>query len=439
MVGYPLPLPSPFEEREDTAFAVSGEEGRLLTKNSNSYSKIMDIISISHFFYPRVGGLEKMAYLVLKHLSEKGYSCISIFSSKVDTSYRSEGFLWKSFNTFNLMKGTYPIFGLRSILFIFKIIRKNPNATILIYDRHLLSSVVSSYICRLLRREYILVSQTTYSGFFSSSIVSFIAETLDKTVFSGVVKNAKTVICVSESNKEYMLNKFYNKDFSSSKDASTKFKVIFNTYNNSVKKHTPAVQREKTVVFASKLIGVKDPDTTALAFLSLANDFPEWKFTFIGEGQTILQEIENMPINLEYIPRLLDQASLHELLSRSAIYVNSSLQEGLSLGVIEAAILGNELVLSDAPSNLEILALARAKNNSFRRGDVVSLSNKLSEKIKELESVNMIKEDTWRDEFLELCSQDEVLASYEQIIRTNKAAKEFKKRLHLEKPALKYE
>ncbi len=399
-----------------------------------------DIISISHFFYPRVGGLEKMAYLVLKHLSEKGYSCISIFSNKANSTYRSEGFLWKSFSTYNLMGGTYPVFGLRFAFYVFRIIRKNPNAAILIYDRHLSSSVLASIICRILRRDYILVSQTTYSGYFKNRIFSWIAEALDRVVFSSVVKNAKTVVCVSASNRNYMLNKFYKTQSNTfKKDVLEKFKVIFNTYNNSVKKHTPAIKREKIAVFASKLIEVKDPDTTAIAFLSLAKEFPEWKFVFIGEGKTILNEIEELPANLEYIPRLLDQASLHELLSRSAIYVNSSIQEGLSLGVIEAAILGNELVLSDAPSNLEILELARAKNNSFSRTDFMSLSNKLSEKIRELESVNMIKEDTWRDEFLELCSQEEVLASYEHIIKAALANKQFRNRLNLRKQSLNYE
>ncbi len=381
-----------------------------------------------------------MAYLVLKHLSEKGYSCISIFSNNQNNSYRSEGFIWKSFNTFNLMGGTYPIFGLKFLAYIFKIIRKNPNASVLIYDRHLTSSVFAALICRILKRDYILVSQTTYSGYFKNRFINFIAEILDRVVFSSVVKNAKLVICVSGANRNYLLNKFYKKGSAELKrEISDKFKVIFNTYNNSVKRHTPSVKREKTAIFASKLIGVKDPDTTAAAFLHLAQLLPDWKFVFIGEGKTILEDIEDLPINFEYIPRLLEQDSLHDLLSRSAIFVNSSIQEGLSLGVIEAAILGNELVLSDAPSNLEILELARAKSNSFKRGDAESLANKLLEKIQELESVNMIKEDTWRDEFLILCSQEEVLRSYEGIIKSHKAAKEFQSRLNLKKAAFNYE
>jgi glycosyltransferase involved in cell wall biosynthesis len=195
----------------------------------------------------------------------------------------------------------------------------------------------------------------------------------------------------------------------------------------------------QVALFASKLISVKDPDTTALAFLSLAREFTNWKFVFVGEGETILKTLDELPSNLEYIPRLLDQATLHELLSKSAIYVNSSLQEGLSLGVIEAAILGNELVLSDAPSNLEILELARANGNSFLRGDVINLQNKLKEKILELESVEMIREDTLRDEFLELCSQNTILSAYENLIKAEFATKEFRSRLNLRKAALTYE
>src|SRR5690606_37379709 len=119
--------------------------------------KHMDIISISHFFYPRVGGLEKMAYLVLKHLSDRGYSCISIYSNGSNNTYKSEGFTWKSFKTWNVIRGTYPIFGIRFISYVFKTIRKNPNAVVLIHDRHLLSSVVAAAICRILGRDYILI------------------------------------------------------------------------------------------------------------------------------------------------------------------------------------------------------------------------------------------------------------------------------------------
>jgi glycosyltransferase involved in cell wall biosynthesis len=395
----------------------------------------MDIISVSHFFYPRVGGLEKMAYLVLKHLSDRGYSCISIYSNGSNNTYKSEGFTWKSFKTWNLIRGTYPIFGIRFVSFIFKTIRKNPNAVVLIHDRHLLSSVIAAAICRILGRDYILISHTIYSGYFKSSYLPLIAEALDRLVFSRVVKGAKRVICVSRSNRDYLIDKFY-KNFDV---PHNKFSIIFNTYNDSVKKHTPLVKREKVAVFASKLISVKDPDTTALAFLSLAREFPDWKFIFVGEGETILKTLDELPVNLEYIPRLLDQATLHDLLSKSAIYVNSSLQEGLSTAVIEAAILGNELVLSDAPSNIEILELARATSNSFTRGDVINLQNKLKEKILELQSVKMIREDTLRDEFLELCSQNTILSAYEDLIKAEFATKEFRSRLNLRKAALTYE
>ncbi len=395
----------------------------------------MDIISISHFFYPRVGGLEKMAYLVLKHLSDRGFNSIAIYSNGSNNTYKSEGFTWKSFKTWNVIKGTYPIFGIKFAAYLFKTLRNNPNAVVLIHDRHLLSSVIASAICRILGRDYILISHTIYSGYFKSRFLPLIAEALDRIVFSRVVRGAKKVVCVSRSNRDYLIEKFYkNRNI-----PYNKFSIILNTYNDSVKKHTPLNKREKTAVFASKLIGVKDPDTTALAFLSLAKEFPNWKFVFVGEGETILKQLEELPTNLEYIPRLLDQATLHELLSKSAIYVNSSIQEGLSLGVIEAAILGNELVLSDAPSNLEILELANATDNSFVRGDVIALQNKLKQKIHELEAVNMTRENTLRDEFLELCSQPRVLTAYENLIKAEFATKEFRSRLNLRKAALTYE
>jgi hypothetical protein len=51
----------------------------------------------------------------------------------------------------------------------------------------------------------------------------------------------------------------------------------------------------------------------------------------------------------------------------------------------------------------------------------------------------MIREDTLRDEFLELCSQNTILSAYEDLIKAEFATKEFRSRLNLRKAALTYE
>src|SRR5690606_20009077 len=106
---------------------------------------------------------------------------------------------------------TYPILGIRFAIYILRLIKKNPNAIVLIYDRHLTSSFISSLVCKLLRHKYILVAQTTTSNYFNQKIFELIANTLDKTIFKWVLNGAERIVSVSESNKTFLIKNFHSK------------------------------------------------------------------------------------------------------------------------------------------------------------------------------------------------------------------------------------
>lgn len=339
-----------------------------------------NLISVSHFFYPRVGGLENMAYTVVKYLSQKGFKSIAIYGNDRNLKNRADGFDWVSFRCLKIFNKTYPIFGLKFFSFVFKTIKNNPKAVVLIYDRHLTSSIITATICKILRHPYVLVAQTTTSNYFKSKFLEAIANGLDKFVFKKVLSGAETIISVSDANKEFLVENF-NID-------ELKIDVIYNVFNEDNIKEFEIKQKQKIVVFATKFIPVKDPNTTAKAFLNLAEKFPSWKFVYAGKGETILQDFENIPSNIDFIPRFLPQVDLFHLLSKSSIYVNSSLNEGLSLGVIEAASLGNLTVLSDAPSNLEVASTLGLKRFSFERTNVLDLQQKLEKAILRIEEDN---------------------------------------------------
>jgi glycosyltransferase involved in cell wall biosynthesis len=347
---------------------------KTMKQNKNKYN----LISISHYFYPRVGGLENMAYGLVKTLSQKGLKSIAVFGNDRNLKFESDGFTWKSFNCFKVFNRTYPLLGVRFFLYLFKLITNNPDAAVIIHDRHLSSSIIGSFVCFILRKDYIVISHTTLSNYFQNPFFAFLSKVFERVFSKKVLDNAAKIIAVSESNKDYLVKTFNVEP--------SKIEMIYNCFKDENLKRFTHKQKEKTIIFNAKLSLVKDPNTAALAFLKLANKYKDWMFVFAGEGECILDNMEKIPANLEYRPKFIPQLELFELLGSSSIYINSSLNEGLSLGVIEAAALGNIVVLSDAPSNIEVAGILGCSKYTFRRKDYIGLASKIEAAIYDIEN-----------------------------------------------------
>jgi len=93
--------------------------------NKNKY----DLISISHYFPPRVGGLENMAFTLLKELSKRDIKCLALFGSDNKYEKEEDGFTKISFHPVNLFENTYPIFGICFFFKTMRLIQDNPDAT----------------------------------------------------------------------------------------------------------------------------------------------------------------------------------------------------------------------------------------------------------------------------------------------------------------------
>lgn len=328
-----------------------------------------DLISISHFFPPRVGGLENMAYNLLKGLSEKGIRCVAFFGSNKREYVKGNNLDYNIFKVVSIFNGTYPIFGLKFFFKIFKTLRENPNSKVIIHSRHLTSSILTAIACILLKHPYTVIEHNGGPVFFKSEIVTTIVNWVDRNFFGLVLQYAEDILAVSKTSRLWI-----NKNFGISKQ---RIGVIYNSFNTGY--YASRVKdKENIVVFASKWIKVKDPQTTLDAYIKTAKNFPDWKFLMIGDGDNLIYKKEELPRNVKIIKKLITQDDLFEILSKSKIYINSSLSEGLSLGVIEAVSLGNLPVLSNAKSNIEISATIDTKELIFQKGN----SNDLAKTIK---------------------------------------------------------
>ena len=344
-------------------------------KQKNKY----DLISISHFFYPRVGGLENMAYNLVSGLQKKGLSCISVFGS--DKKYRTtiDGFELNSFKVKNIFNGTYPIFGIGFTIHLFNLLRKNTNAKVIIHSRHVTSSIIAALLCIVLGHKYTVIEHNAGNAFFSTKFTTELAKWADRNIFKFVPKFAENVITVSETGR-----KWASKIFNIERDA---IDVIYNGYDSKEIRNDPG-KKENIVVWAAKWIEVKDPSTALRGYRKIAKRYPDWKFVLIGEGKS-LKKYKNLPKNIEIIPKFIKQEDLFRLLRKSKIYVNSSLSEGLALGILEACAFGNIPVLSNAPSNREIARTTGTEKYIFVRGNAADMSRKLAMAIEDSKKEDM--------------------------------------------------
>lgn len=349
----------------------------LFLKNKKEY----DFISISHYFYPRVGGLENMAFNLISGLQEKGLNSIAIYGANKRKSSTINGFQAESFPVLNIFNGTYPIFGANFTLYIFKLLRENPNAQVVVHSRHLTSSLITAILCVLTGHQYTVIEHNAGPVYFKSELTNKLAQWADRNIFSLVHRFATNIITVSEAGKKWV-----SKTFDIDKAL---INTIYNGYNGKEIKNSIS-KKENIVIWAAKWIEVKDPSTTLRAYKKIASKYPDWKFVLIGQGNA-LKGYNSLPKNIEILPEFIKQEDLFRLLKKSRIYINSSLSEGLSLGILEAAAFGNIPVISDAPSNKEIAREIDTLDYIFKRGNSSDLASKIEQAITSSLNIDMLK------------------------------------------------
>ena len=350
----------------------------LFLKNKKEY----DFISISHYFYPRVGGLENMAFNLISGLQEKGLNSIALYGANKRESSTINGFQAESFPVLNIFNGTYPIFGIRFALYTLKLLQENPNAQVVVHSRHLTSSLITAILCILTGHQYTVVEHNAGPVYFKSELTNKLAQWADRNIFSLVHKFATNTVTVSKAGRKWV-SKTFDVD-------QSLINIIYNGYNSKEIKNSIS-KKENIVIWAAKWIKVKDPSTALRAYKKIANKYPNWKFVLIGEGNA-LKEQKLLPKNVEILPEFIKQEDLFRLLKKSRIYINSSLSEGLSLGILEASAFGNIPVISDAPSNKEIAKEIGTSSYVFKRGNSFDLANKIEDAIANCSNTNTLKQ-----------------------------------------------
>lgn len=347
--------------------------------NKNKY----DLISISHYFPPRVGGLENMAFILLKELSKKGVRCLALFGSEDKYEKEEDGFTKISFNPINLFENTYPLFAVRFFFKTMRIIQDNPDARIIIHSRHFTSSLITYFICDLLSHPYTVIEHNAGKIYMKSKFATKVINWLDRHIFVYVLSGAQEIIAVSKTGKRWI-----SRNFNIDKE---RISVIYNSFDLNAP-NMNAEEKENIIVWASKWIKVKNPQVTLKAYIEIAHKYPNWLFMLIGSGSALRYEHLDLPKNIRIVEQFLEHKDLLSLLEKSKIYINSSFSEGLALANLEAAAMGNIPIMSDAPSNKEIAREIETEEYIFKRNNIKDLVKTLEKAISKSEDEGYLME-----------------------------------------------
>ncbi len=365
-----------------------------------------DLISVSSLFYPATGGLEIMVYNLLTYLTKKGYKPIAVHGRANENSvYQLNNFTVKTFKTKNIFDNTYPIFSFKFFYYIRKLIVKNPNAVVLIHSRHFISSFITALACFLLQKPYFLIEHTAQTSFLKSKSAQKIVYIYEKTLSKFVLTKAYKIFSSSNASKNYLITQH--------KIPEDKITVLYNGFSQEELDKFSNLKKKKDIVFATKMIKVKNPEVTYKAFVDLAVKYPSWNFHFIGTGD-FFKGKPTKSTNLKITDKIIKRERFLKLAGTSTIYINSSLSEGLSLAIVEAAYLKNIPVISDAPSNLEIAERLNTKKYIFKKHDVEDLKSKLELAIKDFgndDFLSKIKKNTNKN-----FNNNDIFKKYEKLL-----------------------
>lgn len=364
-----------------------------------------NLISVSHFFPPRVGGLENMAFTLLSELSKKKISCLAVFGSNKTYKQKEKFFHKRSFQPLSIFNNTYPIFGIPFFIYIIQTLKNNPSAKVIIHSRHLTSSLLTSIACTILSRPYTVIEHNAGKIYMDSSWKTKLVNWLDKNIFITVLLNAQDIVAVSKTGKSWI-----RKNFGIEKD---RISVIYNSHNLEGV-DVDIAEKKNIVVWAGKLIKVKNPKVVLKAYKKIAKKHPDWLFMIIGEGNLRKALGETKIKNIRIVDQMLKQDELFKLLKESKIYINSSFSEGLSISNLEAIVHGNIPVLSSAPSNMEIAKIIDTKEFIFRRNSSKQLAKILEKAI--LKSSKQKNIESFVEKCKESFSLEKMVSNYYQML-----------------------
>ena len=366
----------------------------------------MNILLISHFFPPHLGGVETATYNTAKKLVEFGHRVVVLTSTcKLEKRKLQEldGFLVYRFKPFELPQfkilpqlsslGIIP----GAIIRLPKIIKKHNIQLIHLEGRFFPISYISAILNKLILKRPIVVSA---QGRLEVGITGLIEDIFDAFITKYVYQKLRKIICVSESLKRRFLNFKIKEDklivIPNGVDIAKFSRIESSTLLN---KHLKGKSDFKKVIFVGRLDVQKGVEYLIRAIPIVVKAYNKVHFFILGNGN-LENELKRLAKKLNILSNLtfleaIRLEKMPEFYSSADIFCLPSLHEGFPLSIAEALSIGLIIVASSTEGIPEAVKenengfLAEPKNTLQLSEKLIKALNLDEARIKEIRDANI--------------------------------------------------
>jgi glycosyltransferase involved in cell wall biosynthesis len=339
------------------------------------------ILIFAAYFYPHVGGYEKIVYELSRRLVQRGYD-IDILTCNTERALAYEelaGIHIYRLPSWNALNSVYPIPKPwpTSFRILRRLLRKNYDV-INTQTRFFITSFLGLIFAKLKRTPLVHTEHGTRHSIVPSKVIDLISRAYDHSIGALIVKSARRNTGVSEAACEFLRHL-----------GATNIQLVHNGIDTTIfKKKEDTNYKQKAdiskdaivITFVGRLIYAKGVQDLISAFSRIKDTAPEVKLLIVGDGP-YRAELEKLAQQTDCHSSILflgqrNQDEVIDTLSATDVFVNPSYSEGLPTSVMEAASIGLPIVATGVGGTREIIEDGKT-GFLIKAGDAEQLEHKL--------------------------------------------------------------
>lgn len=340
------------------------------------------ILIFAAYFYPHIGGYEKMVYELARRLVQNGYEIdvLTCNTEKTLAFEKLDGIHIYRLPSWNALNSVYPIPKPcpTSFRILLRLRGKNYNI-INTQTRFFITSFLGLIFAKLKRAPLVHTEHGARHSIVSNKVIDLISRAYDHTIGTLIVKSARRNIGVSEAACEFLKHL-----------GAANSQIIYNGIDTTIfKKKEDTNFRQKlgisndgvVITFVGRLIYAKGVQNLISAFSRIKDTTPNVKLLIVGDGP-YRTHLENLAQQTDCAGSIFflgqrNQDEVVDVLGGTDIFVNPSYSEGLGISVMEAASIGLPIIATDVGGTKEIITTDKT-GILVKAGDVGQLAEKLS-------------------------------------------------------------
>jgi len=318
------------------------------------------ILIFAAYFYPHVGGYEKIVYELSRRLVQRGYE-IDILTCNTERALAYEeldGIHIYRLPSWNALNSLYPIPKPcpTSFKILLRLLRKNYDV-INTQTRFFITSFLGLIFAKLKKTPLVHTEHGARHSIVPNKVIDLISRAYDHSIGALIMKSASRNIGVSEAACEFLKHL-----------GATSIRLVHDGIDTTIfKKKEDTNYRQKldisndaiVITFVGRLIYAKGVQDLISAFSKIKDTAPNAKLLIVGDGP-YRAELENLAHQTDCHSSILflgqrNQDEVIDVLSTTDIFVNPSYSEGLGISVMEAASVGLPIIATDVGGTREII------------------------------------------------------------------------------------